>query len=71
MRYPTHLLLTFQWYDEDWWLKDSGMPGVNLSCSGEERESVLPHSLAFNFLQMDVMNDPDLTTAIGIVSACM
>jgi hypothetical protein len=46
--YPTHLLLTFHWYEERWWLKENS--DVSLTCTAEERESVLVHSLGFNFI---------------------
>ena len=68
MRYPTHLLLTFQWYDKEWWLKKHGVADVPLTCSGKERESVLPYSLAFNFVLTDLWKERDVTTDIGLVS---
>ena len=40
---------------------------VNLTCSGEERESVLQYSLAFNFILVDLLTDQDITTDVGIV----
>ena len=67
IRYPTHLLLTFQWYDERWWLEDNDVSDVNLTCSGEERESVLRYSLAFNFILVDLLNDKNITTNVGMI----
>ena len=67
IHYPTHLLLTFQWYEERWWLKESGASDVNLTCTAEERESVLMHSLAFNFVLSDYLKNQDVTTDVGIV----
>ena len=68
IHYPTHLLLTFQWYNERWWLKENGITDVNLTCSADERESILPYSLAFNFLSLDHLKDHNVTTDVGIVS---
>ena len=65
--YPTHLLLTFQWYEEQWWLKENGASDVNLTCSAEERESVLIHSLVFNFVLSDHLKDENVTNDVGIV----
>ena len=67
VRYPTHLLLTFQWYEERWWLKENGASDVNLTCTAEERERVLTHSLAFNFVLSDYLKNRDVTTDVGIV----
>ena len=67
VHYPTHLLLTFQWYEERWWLKENGASDVNLTCTAEERETVLMHSLAFNFVLSDYLKNQDVTTDVGIV----
>lgn len=67
VRYPTHLLLTFQWYDQRWWLKENGVADVHLTCTADERESVLPHSLAFNFVLADLLKEENVKTDIGIV----
>ena len=68
IQYPTHLLLTFQWYDKKWWLKENNSAsGINLTCSGKDRESVLPYSLAFDFVQMDFVEDQNVMTDVGIV----
>jgi hypothetical protein len=40
---------------------------VNLTCTAEERESVLTHSLAFNFVLSDYLKNMDVTTDVGIV----
>ena len=60
--------MTFQWYDEKWWLKERGAFGNNLTCSGKERESVLLHTLAFNFILTDLLKARNVTADIGIVS---
>ena len=66
--YPTHLLLTFHWYEERWWLKENS--DVSLTCTAEERESVLVYSLAFNFILPPVSHrkNENVTTDVGIVS---
>ena len=43
------------------------MSDVNLTCTTEERESILMHSLAFNFVLSDYLKNKDVTTDIGIV----
>lgn len=60
--------MTFQWYDEKWWLKEKGAFGDNLTCSGQERESVLLHTLAFNYILTDLLKAQNITADIGIVS---
>ena len=60
--YPRYLFLTYGWYDHNWWLvKDR-----NLSCTPQERASVLARSFAF--LQIDFLDSRNLTTDTGIVS---
>ena len=68
VHYPTHLLLTFQWYEERWWLKENRAGSdVNLTCTAEQREGVLMHSLAFNFVLLDFLKNQDVTTDVEIV----
>ena len=62
LRYPRHLFLTYGWYDQNWWLVED----QNLSCTAQERESVLGRSFAF--LQFDFLDGRNLTTDTGIVS---
>ena len=60
--------MTFQWYDEKWWLKERGAFDDKLTCSGKERESVLLHTLAFNYILTDLLKAQNVTTDVGIVS---
>ena len=62
LRYPRHLLLTYGWYEHNWWLVED----QNFSCTAQERESVL--SMSLSFLQFDFLEDRNLTTDTGIVS---
>ena len=62
LRYPCHLLLTAAWYARNWWLVED----QNISCTAEQRGSVLPTTLAF--LHFDFLQDVNLTTDTGIVS---
>ena len=65
IRLPRHLLLTPGWYSRFWWRVDD----EGLNCTVEERESVLPSSLAgLNFIFLDEVADVNLTTSTGIVS---
>ena len=61
LRYPRHLFLTYGWYVQEWWRVED----QNLSCTAQERESVLNRTLAF--LQFDFIEDLDMSTSIGIV----
>ena len=70
-KYPTHLLLTFHWYSEKWWLKENREWELTLTCSSEDRERVLLHSLAFDFIQQSPNQNADIVTDAGIVSSCM
>ena len=65
LRYPRHLLLTVAWYARNWWLVEE----QNISCTAEQRESVLPTSLAF--IHFDFLQDLNLTTDTGIVSSSL
>ena len=65
LRYPRHLLLTIAWYARNWWLVEE----QNISCTAEQRESVLPTSLGF--LHFDFLQDLNLTTDTGIVSSSL
>ena len=62
MKFPVHLLLTAAWYAPRWWLLED----EDYSCTAQERESVLPTSLAF--LHFEFLEDDNLTTTTGIVS---
>ena len=65
IRLPRNLLLTPGWYNELWWTVE----GENLTCTVEQRESVLPSSLAFlHFVFLNETADVNLTTSTGIVS---
>ena len=54
--------MTAAWYAPRWWLLED----EDYSCTAEERESVLPTSLAF--LHFEFLEDDNLTTTTGIVS---
>ena len=62
IRYPHHVLLTLGWYGQNWWRVED----PNLSCTAQERESVLNRSLAF--LQCDFLEDLNTTTDTAIVN---
>ena len=65
IRLPQYLLMTLGWYIDSWWTVDD----ESLNCTVEERESVLPSSLAvLNTFFLDEINDVNLTTTVGIVS---
>ena len=62
LQYPRHLLLTYGWYVQEWWLVED----QNLPCTVQERENVLNRSLTF--LQFDFIEDqPNMNTDTGIV----
>ena len=68
LHYPRHLLLTYGWYDQEWWLVED----QNLPCTAQERESVLNRTLAV--LQFVFVEDQlNVTTDTGIVrpSSCL
>ena len=59
-------MLTYAWYSAGWW--ELQLESENLTCSRENRTSVLPRTLAllrFNFPQH--LND-SVVTSTGIVS---
>ena len=62
LKYPRYLLLTPAWYEAGWWLEEDD----GLSCTAEQRTSVLPSSLAF--VHFDFLEDVNMTTDTGIVS---
>ena len=53
--------MTAAWYAPRWWLLED----EDYSCTAQERESVLPTSLAF--LHFEFLKDLNLTTTSGIV----
>ena len=67
IKFPFYLLLIPAWYKELWWhVQDAG-----LSCTIQQRESVLFSSLAFltyNFLRANSEEDLNVKTTTGIVS---
>ena len=65
MRYPQYLFLSIGWYNEFWWKVDD----EGLNCTVEQRESVLPSSLAFlNYIFLNETADVNVTTTSGLVS---
>jgi hypothetical protein len=59
--------MTPGWYRRLWWRVDN----ENLSCTVEERETVLTSSLAFlHFRFLNETADANLTTMTGIVCVC-
>ena len=62
-------MLTYAWYSAGWW--ELQLESENLTCSRENRTSVLPRTLAllqYTFLQH--LND-SVVTGTGIVSHCL
>ena len=62
LHYPRHTFITIGWYASKWWLVEN----PSLSCTPQQRESVLPFSLAV--LEYVFIEDLNMTTHTGIVS---
>ena len=62
LHYPHHTFITTGWYAPKWWL----VKNPSLSCTPQQRESVLP--LSFAVLQYVFIEDLNMTTDTGIVS---
>ena len=44
IRYPKYLLITYGWYDNEWW--KAGATSSDYTCTAAERSSALAYSLA-------------------------
>ena len=63
---PRYVLLTFGWYSQFWWKEEQPA----LTCTADERESVLPSTLAITdevYIQED-SSEINRTTTPGIVN---
>ena len=76
IRYPRYLFLFLGWFVDKWWIgtpeEQEGLRQSEVfNCTAEQRESVLPYSLAP--LQAEFLEDQDLSTVTssGIVSQSM
>ena len=67
IRYPTHLLLTYQWYSPNWWLVEE----QNDTCTGEQRAEVLHMTLSVDIFNSSYLDNEGYYTSMNIVSACM
>ena len=63
IRYPTHLLLTYQWYSPQWWLVED----QNYTCTGEQIGEVLHRTLSVNIFNTDSVDSENHTTSMNIV----
>lgn len=64
IRYPTHLLVTFQWYGSNWWLVED----QNYTCTGEERGEVLDMTLSVDIFGSSYLDsDVYKNTSMNIV----
>ena len=64
LRYPQYLFLTYAWYSDQWWELDT----ENLTCSADDRASVLPRTLAllhFDFIQHFDLESPTDTDIVS------
>ena len=66
IRYPTHLLLTYQWYSPNWWLVED----QNYTCTGEQRGEVLHMTLSVNIFVPSRLDEGFSNTSMNIVSGC-
>ena len=65
LQFPRYLFVTIGWYSNFWWREDE----QNLSCTIEERENVLGHSLVVSDeIFLDAERDANVMTTPGIVS---
>ena len=64
IRYPTHLLLTYQWYGPNWWLVED----QNYTCTGEQRGEVLHMTLSMDIYNSSYPDNGDNYTSMNIVS---
>ena len=63
IRYPSHLLLTYQWYSPNWWLVED----QNYTCTGEQRGEVLHMTLSVNIFNTSHVDTGNYTTSMNIV----
>ena len=62
IRYPTHMLLTLQWYGPEWWLVED----KSYSCTGEQRAEVLDMTISVDVF--NITNEGNFTnTSMNIV----
>ena len=66
LRYPQYMFLTYAWYTPGWWKRQPA--AENLSCSSDDRASVLPRTLAFIHADVEENFDLEPLTDTGIVS---
>ena len=67
IRYPTHLLLTYQWYSPQWWLVED----QNYSCTGEQRGEVLDRTLSVTIFNTSYVDRENYNTSMNIVTLCL
>ena len=63
IRYPTHILLTFQWYNSHWWLVEDR----NYTCTGEQRAQVLHMALSMDIYDIGYVDRENYNTTMDIV----
>ena len=63
VRYPTHMLLTYQWYDPQWWQVED----QNYTCSGKQREEVLHMTLSVTIFNTSFVDRESYNTSMNIV----
>ena len=67
IRYPKYIVMTLGRYRRFWWRQED--PKLNLTCTADQRESVLPSSLGFSESYfLDEEKDANVTTTSGMVS---
>ena len=64
IRYPTHLLLTFQWYSPQWWLVED----QNYTCTGEQRGEALHMTLSVDIFNTSHVDKANYQSSMNIVS---
>ena len=65
IRYPTHMLLTFQFYGTEWWLVED----QNYSCTGEQRGEVLDMTISADIFS--IPNEGNFTNTSMNVVRCI
>ena len=66
LRYPQYMFITYAWYTPGWWKLQPA--AENLSCSSDDRASVLPRALAMIHFDTEENFDLESPTDTTIVS---
>ena len=63
IQYPTHLLLTYQWYSPQWWLVED----QNYTCTGKQRGEVLHRTLSVTIFNTSYVDRENYNASMNIV----